>query len=112
MNPIISVIVANYNGERYLTEALNSILAQTFSQLEVLLVDDKSTDRSLEIAEAFARNDARLRILQLSENHGPAAARNYGLNASRGAWVAVVDSDDYIHPDRLRRLLEAAEADR
>jgi succinoglycan biosynthesis protein ExoA len=111
MNPIISVIVANYNGELYLADALHSILSQSLTQLEILLVDDMSTDRSLEIAKAIATKDARLRILCLPENRGPAAARNYALKASRGAWVAMVDSDDFIHPERLRRLLDVAEAD-
>lgn len=111
MNPIISVIVANYNGELFLAEALHSILGQSFTQLEVLLVDDNSTDGSLEIAAAIAETDSRLHILRLSENCGPAGARNYGLNASCGKWIAIVDSDDFIHPERLRRLLDAAEAE-
>ena len=110
MHPLISVIVANYNGETYLAEALHSILAQSLSEIEVLLVDDGSTDGSVKLAQALAARDARLRVLALAENAGPAAARNHGMRAARGEWVAVIDSDDFIHPTRLRRLLDAAAA--
>jgi succinoglycan biosynthesis protein ExoO len=112
MDPTVSVIVANHNGERHLNDALRSILAQSLVELEVLLVDDASTDRSVVIAEAIAANDPRLRILRLDSNIGPAAARNHAIAAARGTWIAIVDSDDYIHPDRLRRLVEMAESDR
>lgn len=108
MNPIVSVIVANHNGERHLAEALRSILAQSLTELEVLLVDDASTDRSVAIAEAIAAEDSRLHIRSLDSNVGPAAARNRALDAARGTWIAIVDSDDFIHPDRLRRLIEGA----
>jgi len=108
-NPVVSVVVANYNGARHLAIALRSILAQSLKDLEVLFVDDASTDRSIEIAEALAANDARLRILRLPMNCGPAAARNAALACATGSWIAVVDSDDFIHPARLRRLVDAAE---
>jgi GT2 family glycosyltransferase/glycosyltransferase involved in cell wall biosynthesis len=108
MNPIVSVIVANHNGERHLAEALRSILAQSLTELEVLFVDDASTDRSVEIAEAIASEDTRVRVLCLASNAGPAAARNRALDVARGTWIAIVDSDDFIHPDRLRRLIVGA----
>jgi len=111
MTPVISVIVANYNSERHLAAALRSILSQSFTALEVLLVDDMSTDLSLAIADSFAADDPRLRILRLPQNRGPAAARNAGLRAAHGAWIAIIDADDFIHLDRLRRLWEAAELD-
>jgi succinoglycan biosynthesis protein ExoO len=111
MRPIVSVVMANYNGERYLAEALRSILAQSLTELEVLLVDDASSDRSVAIAEAIATTDPRLRILRLASNSGPAAARNHALTAARGMWIGVVDSDDFIHPERMQRLVGAAEAD-
>ncbi len=111
MNPVISVIVANYNGERFLAEALRSILAQSFGSLEIILADDHSTDSSLDIAEAIAAQDARLKILRLAQTRGPAAARNAGIQAAKGTWIAIADSDDFVHPDRFRRLLAAAECD-
>lgn len=111
MRPIVSVVVANYNGERYLAESLRSILAQSLTELEVLLVDDASTDRSVAIAEAMAARDPRLHILRRTSNAGPGAARNCALTLARGAWIAIVDSDDFIHPERFRRLVDAAEAE-
>lgn len=110
MSPLVSVIVANFNGERHLADALRSVLAQSLASIEVLFVDDASNDGSVAIAEAFARADPRLLILRLPSNVGPAAARNRALAMAQGQWVAVVDSDDIIHPDRLRRLVAAAEA--
>ncbi|WP_137126164.1 glycosyltransferase [Roseomonas sp. HF4] len=110
MSPLVSVIVANFNGERHLVDALRSILAQSLACIEVLFVDDASSDGSVAIAEAFARTDTRLLILRLPSNVGPAAARNRALAMAQGRWIAVVDSDDIIHPDRLRRLVAAAEA--
>lgn len=110
MRPIVSVVMTNYNGERYLAEALGSILAQTLTEFEILLVDDASTDGSVAIAQATAAKDARLHIQCLTKNIGPAAARNHALIASRGKWIAIVDSDDFIHPERLQRLVAAAEA--
>lgn len=111
MRPVVSVVMANYNGERHLAEALNSILGQSLTELEVILVDDASSDRSVAIAEAMAAEDPRLQIQRLISNVGPAAARNQALAAARGVWIAIVDSDDFIHPDRLQRLVAAAEAD-
>lgn len=111
MKPIVSVVMANYNGDRHLAEALRSILHQSLTELEVILVDDASSDRSIAIAETMAAEDPRLQIQRLDSNVGPAAARNRGLEAAGGAWIAIVDSDDFIHPDRLRRLVAAAETD-
>jgi succinoglycan biosynthesis protein ExoO len=101
--------MANYNGERHLADALTAVLAQSLTNLEVLLIDDASSDRSVAIAEAMAMHDQRLRIQRLASNSGPAAARNHGLAAARGKWIAVVDSDDMIHPQRLQRLVDTAE---
>ncbi len=108
--PKVSVIVANYNGARYLADCIASILAQSLAEIEVILVDDASTDRGVAIAAVFAAQDARLRIHRLARNNGPAGARNAGLALARGTWIAIVDSDDIIHPDRFERLVNAAEA--
>ncbi|WP_198374085.1 glycosyltransferase [Neoroseomonas rubea] len=110
MSPIVSVVVANFNGARHLGDALRSILAQSLVHIEIIFVDDASTDGSVAIAESFARNDPRLLIVRLPSNGGPSAARNCALALARGRWVAVVDSDDIVHPDRLRRLVAAAES--
>jgi succinoglycan biosynthesis protein ExoO len=111
MTPIVSIVMANYNGERYLADALRSVLAQSLTELEVLFVDDASSDRSVAIARAMAAADPRLRVLCLPTNVGPGAARNRAMEVARGTWLAIIDSDDYIHPDRLKRLVRAAEDD-
>lgn len=107
--PSVSVIVANYNAERFLEACLRSILAQQRVELDIILVDDVSTDGGVAIARRIAGQDDRLRIVELPRNGGPAAARNRGLAEARGDWVAIVDSDDLLHPQRFARLIAAAE---
>lgn len=93
---LVSVIVPVYNGERYLAEALDSILAQDYRPVEVIVVDDGSTDRSGEIARSF--NDVRyLR----QENQGPAAARNNGMAAANGGFLSFCDADDLLRPTKV-----------
>lgn len=100
---MISVIVPVYNVETYLEKCLNSILAQTFQDLEVLIIDDGSTDRCGEICDRYARQDYRIRIFH-TENHGLSAARNTGLDHMHGQYIGFVDSDDWIEPDMYERL--------
>jgi hypothetical protein len=88
------------------------VLAQTLTNLEVLIVDDASTDDSARIAARFVRHDPRVRLLRQPVNRGQAAARNLALSQARGVWIAPVDADDEIRPDRLRRLVDAGESER
>lgn len=104
--PLISVIVPVYNVRPYIEEALESVAGQTYGSLEVILVDDGSTDGSGEVCDRYAARDARFRVIR-QENRGLSAARNAGLDAMTGAYVAFLDPDDAFHPDMLRRLLEA-----
>jgi glycosyltransferase involved in cell wall biosynthesis len=97
--PLVSCIVAVFNGERYLEEALRSILDQTYRPLEVIVVDDGSTDGT---ADVVARFGPRIRAVH-QPNAGPAAARNRGLADARGDWVAFLDADDLWHPEKLTR---------
>ncbi|WP_392341810.1 glycosyltransferase (plasmid) [Phaeobacter sp. BS23] len=106
---LISIIMANHQGARYLRAALASVLAQTHDDWELIVADDGSSDGSVEILQDAAAQDDRVRVLLWETSSGPAAARNRALAAARGAWVAICDSDDIMHPDRLRRLLLAAE---
>lgn len=110
--PLVSVVMANYNGGRYVQAALHSALAQSLRDIEIVVVDDASTDGSAEHVAATAEHDARVRLLRADRNQGPAAARNRGLDAARGRWLAVLDSDDLMHPERLENLLAAAESER
>jgi succinoglycan biosynthesis protein ExoO len=109
--PVVSVIMANYNGEAHIEAAVRSVLGQTLASLELIVSDDASTDRSLERARAAARGDSRLRILTSEARLGPAAARNRAIAAARGDWLAIVDSDDLIHHERLERLVAGGERD-
>lgn len=108
LKPEVSVIMANYNGGRYLGAAIKSLQMQSLKQWELILVDDASGDESLERAESFARGDKRIRIVTQGANRGPAAARNEALAIARGRWISVFDSDDIMRPLRLETLRDRA----
>lgn len=103
--PLISIITPVYNSEKYINKCVESILNQTYSNFELLLVDDGSTDRSRYICDTFAANDKRVRVFHKS-NSGVSSARNMGLFYARGEWITFVDSDDLIKPNMLSELLE------
>lgn len=103
--PLISVIVPAYKVENYLNKCLQSITGQTYSNLEILLVDDGSPDLSGAIADAWAEKDPRIRVIH-KENGGGGLARNVALDMATGELIAFVDSDDYIAPDMFQYLYE------
>ncbi len=107
----VSVVMANYNGARFLPDAITSVQTQTLSRFELLICDDASTDESAAIAERYAAADPRIKFLRNEANLGPAAARNRALAVATGAWLAIMDSDDLMHPARLKRLIASAEQD-
>jgi glycosyltransferase involved in cell wall biosynthesis len=98
-----------YNGAQWLRTAVESVLAQTLTSFELLIVDDASEDDTPRIAEQLAACDSRVRLLRQPRNRGQAAARNLALEAACGRWIAPVDADDEIRPDRLRLLVEEGE---
>ena len=108
MQPDVSFVIAAYNAETSIARAIESALAQQDVSVEVVVVDDCSRDRTLEIARSFP--PAQMKVIALEQNRGPGGARNAGLAAATGRWVAVLDSDDTVHPNRLRRLIGRAEA--
>jgi len=110
MSPKISVIVPVYNVEKYLRECLDSIESQTLKDIEIICVNDGSTDSSPAILDEYAKKDARFKILS-QENQGAGAARNTGLNAAHGEYLAILDSDDRYEPELLQKLLNLAEKD-
>lgn len=103
-DPAISVVMPVLNGARFLGEAIASILAQTYSDFELIVSDDGSTDRSLEIARTYAKKDTRIVVLT-SDHGGIATAMNRALTVARGTYFAPMDQDDIALPDRLERLL-------
>ena len=108
-DPIVSIVVAAFNVEKYVDEALSSIRRQSLDAIEILIVDDGSTDATQAILARHASEDARVRLF-VGEGRGPGAARNLAIQNARGIWISIVDADDVIAPDRLTRLV--AEADR
>lgn len=101
-SPRISVIVPVYNVEQYLPRCVESILAQTYENLEILLVEDGTKDNSGAICDAYARQDARVKAIH-KENGGLSSARNAGIDAATGDYLSFVDSDDWIEPDMYEK---------
>ncbi len=110
MDSLISVIVPVYNVEQYLPRCVDSILAQTYENLEILLVDDGSRDSSGALCDDYARRDKRIRVIH-KENGGLSSARNAGIDVAHGEYLAFIDSDDYLEPDAYALLLELAQAE-
>ena len=107
--PLLSIIVPVYDVERYLPKCIDSILAQTFTDFELILVEDGSPDNCPALCDAAAAKDARIRVIH-QKNGGLSAARNAGLDAARGAWIGFVDSDDYIAPEMYEVLYQAVQS--
>lgn len=107
--PLLSIIVPVYKVENYLSKCIDSILAQTFTDFELILVDDGSPDDCPALCDAAAEKDARVRVIH-QKNGGLSAARNAGLDAARGAWIGFVDSDDYIAPEMYEVLYQAVQS--
>lgn len=101
--PLISVIVPVYNVEDYLAACINSIIAQSYSNLEIILIDDDSTDSSGKICDKFASIDTRIRVIH-KQNGGLSDARNHGIDIATGYYIIFVDSDDTITPDAIATL--------
>ncbi|MGE5423480.1 MAG: glycosyltransferase family 2 protein, partial [Ignavibacteriales bacterium] len=103
--PMVSVVIATYNCSSYITRAVQSALDQTYPNVEVIVIDDGSTDNTPEILQSFRD---RIRVV-FQENRGPAAARNAGLAMAGGKYVAILDADDYWLPERLEKMISVLE---
>lgn len=108
MRSFVSVIVPVYNVEQYIGNCLESIIRQSFDNIEIIVVDDGSTDRSGQICDAYAEKDSRI-IVKHKENGGAADARNIGISFANGEYVVFVDADDYIHDDFISTVVTIAE---
>lgn len=108
--PTVSVVMACFNAAPYLRASVRSALDQTLGDIELIIIDDGSTDGSVAIGQDLALSDRRVQFHRMERNGGPAVARNRALDLARGRFVAILDSDDLMHPDRLRRLVALADA--
>ncbi len=107
MGDLVSVIVPVYNSEKYLRNCVDSIVNQTYQKLDIILVDDGSTDSSGAICDEYARNDSRVHVFH-KRNGGNGDARNAGLDQAKGQWVVMSDNDDILHKRQIEVLLAAA----
>lgn len=104
--PLVSVVMPVYNGEKYVAESIESILGQTFSDFDFIIVDDGSQDRSADVIRSYEARDDRIRLLRIERNIGVADARNHAMNLSSAEYIAVMDCDDVCLPRRLERQVE------
>lgn len=107
--PAVSLLVAVYNTETYIERCLESLLNQSLSNIEIILVNDGSTDKSPEIMEVYEKRDERIRVIH-QNNQGLGAVRNRGIEAAQGEFIAFIDADDWIKPDYCLRMYEKAKA--
>lgn len=100
-HPLVSIVLINHNGEKWIPETLSSLEAQTYRNLEYILVDDCSTDSSLSLFQDFAARNPNAHVFSMPQNGGPSAARNHGMNNATGEYIAFLDSDDLFLPNTI-----------
>ncbi len=106
-NPLISVLIPVFNTEQYLCQCLESVVRQTYTNIEIILIDDGSTDNSGSICDSYAKQDARIRVIHTG-NRGIATARNHGLELAKGSYIVFLDSDDWMELHSIETLLSKA----
>lgn len=102
---LVSIITPAYKAESIIVDTINSVLAQTHTNWEMLIAEDCGPDKTRDVVREFAASDPRIRLIEPAENGGPAEARNHALRAARGNWIAFLDSDDMWLPEKLERQL-------
>ncbi len=105
MDGLVSIVMPNYNCAKYIAETVNSVLSQTYTDWELLIVDDCSTDNSLEVIKEFTQKDERIKLFVNEKNSGAAASRNRALREAKGEWIAFLDSDDLWTADKLEKQI-------
>ncbi|MCH4552099.1 glycosyltransferase family 2 protein [Aestuariibaculum lutulentum] len=105
MNTMVSIVTPAYNSEKYIIETIQSVLNQTYQNWEWIIVDDGSTDNTVNIVKEFISKDSRIKLFQLKSNLGPALARNKGIEEAKGDFIAFLDSDDIWKPDKLEKQI-------
>jgi glycosyltransferase involved in cell wall biosynthesis len=107
--PLVTVLMTAHNAERFIDLAIESLLGQTYRRLEIIIVNDASTDKTKQKLAAWAKKDSRLRIFSLARNLGPSLASNFGLKKARGEYLARMDADDIAFPNRIEKQLRFLE---
>ncbi len=105
MNDLVSILIPTYNTEKFIRETLQSVKNQTYSNWEMILVDDASTDQTVAIIEEFAQNDNRIKLFKLEKNSGNGFARNIALEKASGKYIAYLDADDLWFPEKLEKQI-------
>lgn len=103
---LISIIMPSFNSEKYISHAIISVVSQTFQDWELIVVDDNSTDSSIEVISEFCRKDSRIKLTKLAKNSGAAVARNKAIETAKGRYIAFLDSDDQWLPTKLEEQLK------
>ena len=103
---LISIIMAAYNTEKTIEQAINSVLSQTYTNFELLVVNDCSTDRTAELVKSIAAKDSRVRLISNVKNSGVSYTRKHGLEEAKGSWIAILDSDDAWAPEKLEKQID------
>mgnify|MGYP000072251826 FL=1 len=102
---LVSIITPSYNSSKFISQTIESILSQTYTNWELLITDDCSVDNTREIVESYQRKDTRIKFFQLKENSGPGIARNHSIEMAKGRFIAFCDSDDQWYPEKLEKQL-------
>ena len=105
--PLVSVVIPMYNAEKFIDKCITHLVHQTYKNLEIIIVDDGSTDDCVNVCKQWAKQDKRIKIIS-QENAGPAAASNTGLDAAKGAWIHFHDHDDFVNLDYFEKMINAA----
>lgn len=108
-NPLVSIVIAAHNEERTIRRAILSALNQTYKNLQIIVVDDASTDNTYQIARRIAENDERIILLRNFEKLGPACSRNKGIKYAEGEYIGILDADDWYHPQKIRHQISFLE---
>lgn len=109
MNPLVCVVMPAYNAAEYIKDAVLSVMAQTYKNWELLIIDDGSTDTTSEIVEKIAAEDSRISYIKNEKNMGVARTRNRGMDLCKGDYIAFLDSDDMWHPEKLKEQIKCME---
>ncbi len=109
MNSLVSIITPSYNSEKFINECVESVIAQTYTNWELIIVDDYSQDNSKKKILLLSENDSRIKVVFLDENIGASGARNIALQKAKGKYIAFLDSDDLWEPQKLEKQLSFIE---